>query len=70
MSERIEPEYAGAGITIHGVPLLAAFTHSLEQVSFANDQLKLVLKVLLPSLFSALVGIVSGSILLMAQKLS
>ena len=58
----------GGGIIVHGFAFLAPLAHSLEQVSVASEQLNIVLNLLLPALFSALVGITAGGILLMVHS--
>lgn len=56
----------GGGILVHGLPMVSAFSHTLEHSVQGLAWVGGVLEVAMPSLVSALFGVISGALVLLA----
>lgn len=56
----------GGGILVHGLPIVSAFTHYLEHSVAGLAGMGGVLEAMMPSLVSALFGVIAGALVLLA----
>lgn len=59
----------GGGIIVHGIPKLATLAHQIEHLAFMPTYLTNIAKIGLPIIFSGVVGIIAGGLVLLFVNL-